>query len=318
MNFPHSIRLAMKRSLTTLFEQTIFTSLRRADEHISDGLQIALVVKGLPDSYKPFVVHITQTNDTVKFGEFKTKLRSYESTEKYGKSDVNVEEDNMMKTSGTTRSRGRGRGKKMDLTDIECYTCGKKGHMARTCPDGSQTRRDDRKWDTPQRGKGRGRGRDHVKKADGETEAEPTSFCFFKMSDCRIQRGNKKGLMVDCGATSHMINDATKFITVDKSFRPEDHMIELADGTKVSRMAKMRGEDKVYLLDSEGRQVKTRLKQALYIPSFPQNIFSVKSATANGAEMHFKDGNNWLIHKDGTKFKMDMYGRVYYLNTVEN
>lgn len=127
MNFPHSIRLAMKRSLTTLFEQTIFTSLRRADEHISDGLQIALVVKGLPDSYKPFVVHITQTNDTVKFGEFKTKLRSYESTEKYGKSDVNVEEDNMMKTSGTTRSRGRGRGKKMDLTDIECYTCGKRG-----------------------------------------------------------------------------------------------------------------------------------------------------------------------------------------------
>lgn len=150
-----------------------------------------------------------------------------------------------------------------------------------------------------------------MKKADGETEAEPTSFCFFKMSDCPIQRGNKKGLMVDCGATSHMINDATKFITVDKSFRPEDHMIELADGTKVSGMAKMRGQAEVYLLDSEGRQVKTRLKQALYIPSFPQNIFSVKSATANGAEMHFKDGDNWLIHKDGAKFKMDVYGRLY-------
>lgn len=132
---------------------------------------------------------------------------------------MNVEEDNVMKTSGKTRSRGRGRGKKMDMTDVECYTCGKKGHMARTCPDESQARRDDRKWDTPQRGKGRGRGRgrDHVKKADGETEAEPTSLCFFKMSDCPIQRGNKKGLMVDCGATAHMINDATKFKTVDKS-----------------------------------------------------------------------------------------------------
>ena len=58
-----------------------------------------MVVKGLPDSYKPFVVQITQTNDIVTFGAFKTKLQSYESTEKYGKSDVNVEEDNVMKVT---------------------------------------------------------------------------------------------------------------------------------------------------------------------------------------------------------------------------
>lgn len=202
--------------------ETIFTSLKRADEQISDGLQIAMVVKGLPDSYKPFVVHVTQTNDILTFGEFKTKLRSYESTENYGRSDGNLEEDNVMKTSGATRLRGRGRGKKMDLADVECYACGKKGHMPRTCSDESQARREERKWNTPQRGRGRGqgRGRDHVKKADGETEAEPTSFCFFKLSDCSTQRGDTKGLMVDCGATTHMINDATKSKTVDKASGP--------------------------------------------------------------------------------------------------
>ena len=112
-----------------------------------------------------------------------------------------------------------------------------------------------------------------MKKADGETETDPISFCFFKLSDCPTQSENKKGPMVDCGATTHMINDATKFKTVGKSFRPEDHKIELADGTKVSRMAKMRRDAEVYLLDNKGRQVKTRLRQALYIPSFPQNIF---------------------------------------------
>lgn len=299
--------------------ETIFTSLRRADETISDGLQIAMVVKGLPDSYKPFVVHITQTDDAVTFGEFKIKLRSYESTEKYGKSDVSSGDDNVMKSSGVTRERGRGRGKKMDMSEVECYGCGRKGHYQRTCPDESQAKREDRKWDTPQRGKGRGRGRgrDYMKKAGGEPEAEST-FCFFRMSDCPTQSGNKKGLMVDCGATTHMINDATKFKTVDRSFRPEDHMIELADGTKVSGMAKMRGDAEVCLLDSEGRQVRTRLKQALYIPSFPQNIFSVKAATANGAEVHFRDGDDWLISKDGNKFKMDVYGRLYYLSTVED
>ncbi|CAB1433020.1 unnamed protein product [Pleuronectes platessa] len=29
----------------------------------------------------------------------------------------------------------------MDLADVECYTCGKKGHMARICPDEYQVRR---------------------------------------------------------------------------------------------------------------------------------------------------------------------------------
>lgn len=66
--------------------------------------------------------------------------------------------------------------------------------------------------------------------------------------------------MVDCGATTHMINDASKFKTVDKSFKPKNHVIELDDGSKVSGMAEMRGDAEVYLLDSKGRHVKTRLR----------------------------------------------------------
>lgn len=71
-------------------------------------------------------------------------------------------------------------------------------------------------------------GLDHMKKADRETEADHTFFCF-RMSP--TQRGNMKGLMVDCGTIAHMINNATKCKTVDKSFRPEDYMIKLADGS---------------------------------------------------------------------------------------
>lgn len=48
-------------------------------------------------------------------------------------------------------------GKKMDLADVECYTYGKKGHMARACPDAVQVRREERKWDTPQRERERAR-----------------------------------------------------------------------------------------------------------------------------------------------------------------
>lgn len=57
--------------------------------------------------------------------------------------------------------------------------------------------------------------------------------------------------MVYCGAKTHIINDATQFKTVDKSFKPKNHVIKLADRSKVSGMEKMRGDTEVYLLDSQ-------------------------------------------------------------------
>lgn len=40
----------------------------------------------------------------------------------------------------------------------------------------------------------------------------------------------KKGIMVDAGATSHIVNDITTFQSLDSSFQPDTHSIELADG----------------------------------------------------------------------------------------
>ena len=98
-----------------------------------------MAVKGLPDSYRAFVVHFTQTGDTLTFSEFKMRLRSYESTEKY--SDVNADEDSVMRTSGLT-SRAQGRG-------------------ARASPNGGDrpsvdapTEPEQHEWDTLQRGQG--------------------------------------------------------------------------------------------------------------------------------------------------------------------
>lgn len=171
-----SLKMAPKETVTDYMirAQTIFMSLSRADESISDGLQIAMVVKGLPDSYKPFVV---QKNDIVTFSEFKTKLRSYERTEKYGRSDMSVEGDNVMKASRATRSRVRRRGKRMDRADMKFYSCYKKGHLARTYPEAPQVKREEQKWNTPHRGRGCGRGHDYANKAEG---GRSYSFLFLQ------------------------------------------------------------------------------------------------------------------------------------------
>ncbi|PIK56502.1 hypothetical protein BSL78_06571 [Apostichopus japonicus] len=59
------------------------------------------------------------------------------------------------------------------------------------------------------------------------------------------------------------------------------------------------------------------LEAALYIPSYPQDMFSVKAATNNGATVTFKQGCNILTHKDGTTFNIKEQGRLYYLNVVD-
>ena len=57
------------------------TALRNAGETVSDGLLIAMVLKGLPSEYKPFEVVVTQNDTSQTFPKFKVALRNFEETE---------------------------------------------------------------------------------------------------------------------------------------------------------------------------------------------------------------------------------------------
>jgi hypothetical protein len=59
------------------------TALRTSEEVISDPLLIAMVLKGLPSSFKTFSAIIVQRDKReMTFAEFKTALRSYEESER--------------------------------------------------------------------------------------------------------------------------------------------------------------------------------------------------------------------------------------------
>lgn len=49
------------------------TALKNAGKKLSDGLLVAIVLKGLPESFKLFTIHVTQRDETMPFAEFKTK-----------------------------------------------------------------------------------------------------------------------------------------------------------------------------------------------------------------------------------------------------
>ncbi|KAG1933834.1 hypothetical protein F2P79_020360 [Pimephales promelas] len=199
-----SLQKAVNESVTdyVIRAETAITALRNAKETLSDGLLIAMVLKGLPDSFKPFSIHITQSDETITFTEFKTKLRSYESTEKF--SAACSEDDSVMKVKARDGN-------------VNC------------------------KW----------RKRDNVKQVMDE---EDHTFAFkVGQVDAVMANGVKeKGLMT-------------------------------------SGIALRKGTAQVRLRDNNGQVVDTMLMGALYVPSFPQDIFSVKAATSQGATVIFKE-----------------------------
>ena len=109
--------ITLYTELTSL-EKTI-TALRNAKETLSDGLIIAMILKGLPDNYKPFAIHVTQSASEITFAHFKSMLRSFEETEKFHAKPI-VEQ--IMKAEASSSQT------------MTCYGCGKTGHLVRDCP----------------------------------------------------------------------------------------------------------------------------------------------------------------------------------------
>lgn len=52
--------------------EKIITALRNADEKLSDGLLIAIILKGRPESFKLFATYIAQIGVEISFSDFKT------------------------------------------------------------------------------------------------------------------------------------------------------------------------------------------------------------------------------------------------------
>jgi hypothetical protein len=113
--------------------ETAITALRNAGETLGDSLLVAMALKGLPESFKPFAIHVAHTEDNITFADFKTKLRSFEETEKIKAADSN---DSVMKTQGKTGwrpTKTSARGWNKDDSEMVCFKCGTKGHRAKAC-----------------------------------------------------------------------------------------------------------------------------------------------------------------------------------------
>ena len=329
-------------------------ALRNAGEIVSDRLLNAVVLKGLPHEYRPFRVIMEQMKKTTSFLEFKKALRSFEENEKAAIGNLSSQMDAVMKISDPVREHDNFREERHNTRrnfgensnagyskNILCYNCGGRGHKSEVCPSQSTL--------VTERHTGKGRnekwcdycktsahsyescrnkgmtGNDSAKAVRSETstaEAEsPDNFHSFQFSvreGERLHDPNPGELLVDSGANKHILNDQTKFISFDRDYLPENHYVELANGMKINDLCQGRGTARVDIRDTNGKLRSAVLSNVLYVPTFPFNIFSVKSATKNGAVFTFGRETGMMRSSNGTNFPISSRNDLYFLNLKNN
>ena len=275
------------------------TSLNDAGEKVSDSLLVSMCLKGLPEDFKPFIVLATQKEPAYTFSQFKQALRNYEETDK-------------------SRSHQKGSNKAGDrILKAKCFGCNSEEHKIADCPKKSgkwcRTHKSSTHSDQECRKRNKST-KDKVKKSDDKNADPEVRHVFFKMGDDLVLNSdNSESYLVDCGATSHVVNSDTNFVSTDPTFKPENHFIELADGTRSNNVAKKRGTVEMSLRNENGDVIKAYLHNVLYVPTYPQCIFSVQAATNNGSRVNFDGESGTLTSKDGMRFPIVQRGRLYYL-----
>ena len=80
------IEMAENESVTSyiIIAEKIITALQRAKEKLSDSLLIAMLLKGLPEEFKPFSIYVNTSAEDMSLGQFKVALKQFEETEKLG------------------------------------------------------------------------------------------------------------------------------------------------------------------------------------------------------------------------------------------
>ncbi|KAK3716454.1 hypothetical protein RRG08_057377 [Elysia crispata] len=108
-----------------------------------------------------------------------------------------------------------------------------------------------------------------------------------------------------------------------ENFKPSNHVIELADGSRNRNLALGQGDVEMDILNSHGNRCSLTLENALNIPSFSQNIFSVTAATEKGETIIFSEHSGKLFAKvkdsSNAQFvEIHKEGKLYYINSVQH
>jgi hypothetical protein len=248
----------------------------------------AMILGSLPESYRPLLSSINAAAKITK-----TPLSPYELinivTEEYEHRLLTEKRPGKKggANSALSAREAKGKGRRSATssktnTDITCYNCDRKGHYKSNCwrPGGGK----EGQGPNQQRKKGE---KGHTETANSAVESAPQDQYAFTTSDlATIAKAikvpaEKRGAIVDSGATSHFCPDRAKF-TNYVDIPPQD--VHTADGSSLSAVGRGDVELELPLGD---KRTKVTLKDTLYAPTMAFTLISTNRITEAGMAVLF-------------------------------
>ncbi|TWW69913.1 hypothetical protein D4764_18G0007190 [Takifugu flavidus] len=156
----------------------------------------------------PTTIQMAENEDNVTFTDFKRRLRVYEESERMratGSADS-------VKTSSKQSRQGTKIHKKDGDATLTCYKCGQRGHIKASAT---------KKCESLCRKREKQMSQESCRRKERDIDDEDQCFTAKHTNSERPSANvKKKGIMVDAGAMSHIVNDITKFQSFDSSFQP--------------------------------------------------------------------------------------------------
>ena len=299
----------------------VFDKLCVIGDAIEEEDRVVHLLASLPSSYDMLVTALEASSEVPKLETVTERLLHEE-----GK----LKEKNSGETSNPKAFTGRHNAyNKKDISQKQCYCCDKYGHLERDCPENEE--KQVRFRQSGNRGKGRRQvnrfqrnGRESANMSSARRsvrfeEDSDSSDCSaalmvtHALSSTSEPVENEKWI-VDSGATCHMSNDASSFVTLNDLERPEQ--VKVGDGYYIP--GEGRGPIKMNVEISPGVVKKIRLKDVLYVPSLSYNLLSVSTSAENNMKITMDSEGCEIIRKDTNAVVATgrKVGSLYYLNCV--
>ena len=281
------------RSLKQTSSESIVDYFTRADdmqynlmvvnEGISEKMFFSIILKGLPKQYKNFATLVNYSKDEKTVEESKRDLINFDNETVKTKTEsvfFNKERKcfNCQKMGHAAKEcrLKRTTHEQTKASPIKYFKCGEHGYLAKFC---IKQQKPEKKFVSQKRKTNQRGSQNLVEEQNLEEEVEEEEeeiFSFFQTSENNLANE----LVLDSGATSHMIKDESLFIDIDK-----EYYITNANSSK--SLISGKGTVEIRVLDFNGSDQKIRLSNALLVPNNTRNLVSVSKLKATGNEILF-------------------------------
>lgn len=247
---------------------------------LTDTFKIGLMLKGLDDGWKPFIMGLEANSKDLKSDFVMQRLMDAWNSEESSEKKAFV--SNKEKFKSVKNDKGA---IKKDFSKIKCYNCEKMGHYARDCTKAKKK---------------------PSEKSDSKNVTESAIVATHKANVCTTQRNE---WYIDSGATAHI----TPFEEILTDIEEISNMNVYTANNQAMKVSTV-GVTKVKF------DAKLTVKEVLHVPEATANLLSVAKITRNGNSVIFDKNGCRVLNASNTVIAScaEVNGMYKFVSTRDN